>query len=423
MVSVCWLVVITVPPGLALTYAVSAALFNAMWFETTWKETRLLPILTRLVLVIAAAAVASTKTPVAGLVLVTLLSSVLSLYFLRYTRRMVVEGGPPPAIVVQKQQQQQQQQQPENNTTTTPLNDDFSTPSRIVVITGANTGIGKETARVLARQPRTVVVLCCRDIRKAEQARKEIFVDGGADIRIVSLDLSRLESVRMAAAEILEQFDTIDIVINNAGLMHRQHQMTADGCELTLQVNHLGHYLFTRLLLPSLSKSKDARILNLTSSMYVLATNNKNSNEIFPFDDMFCQTRRSYSLFGQYAVSKLANVYFTASLAARYSSIFTAAIHPGLVRTDVVRNMPWYLKLPNQLFGWIIQTLQKTPSQGAWCTLHLATCSKDDHESLYWVNRKPHVLQNISATVLQKEAARLWEESARLVGLPVDAAS
>ena len=223
-----------------------------------------------------------------------------------------------------------------------------------------------------------------------------------------------------------------------------------DKHDLVLQSNHIGHFLWTNLLIPLLLKSADPRIINLTSSTYTIAVANAVQQQqkqqqqeplryILPLHDMECtKGKRSYSMFGQYAVSKLCNIYFTAALQQKYHpAILSTAVHPGLVRTDVTRNMPWYLRYPNQWVGFLMATFQKTPAQGAWCTLHVATAPREelliDSTSsssttttttmpLYWVNRQPQdlvdPLLNEWDGLVQEEIKALWDLTAKWTNLP-----
>jgi len=225
-------------------------------------------------------------------------------------------------------------------------------------------------------------------------------------LQLLPLDLGSLTSVQRAAHELIQNYTKIDILINNAGLMMGTPEVTEDGYDLVMQANYLGHYLFTRLLLDA--GVLPGRILNITSSTYTLASK-------MDVNDLNCESRQ-YSLFGQYAQSKLANILFTTELAKRYPTIQSHALHPGLVRTDVTRNMPWYLRYPNAMFAMVLSTLQKTPPQGAWNTTYVATCHylTPGHNGSYWVNRS--IQPKRPCAVDPESAQKLWEKSAELVG-------
>jgi NAD(P)-dependent dehydrogenase (short-subunit alcohol dehydrogenase family) len=253
---------------------------------------------------------------------------------------------------------------------------------KIVLITGANSGIGKETTTQLARMGATVYLLC-RSEARAKQAVEDIIKksNAGADTTttvdasqfvVLPMDLGDLASIRTAVD--LLTIDKVDILINNAGLMMGKHTKSKnDGLEMMMQANHLGHFLLTNLLLDKKLLTKEARILNVTSSTYALSTNG------FDFDDIMCESTRPYTLFGQYSMTKLANILCTKELSRRLcleeKNVF--AIHPGIVRTNITSNMQWYLKVPNAMSAWFVATLQKTPSQGAYSSVYCAAAPID----------------------------------------------
>lgn len=350
-------------------------------------------------------AILHSKADIAVLVTTALLATLL----IRKTRRDQVEGGPPPSIL-----------RSSASGSLPPLRD------KVVVVTGANAGIGKETCHALASAGATVV-MACRSRARAEQARRDILSRGSCNssiitesqLPIIELDLCSLRSVRTAAAQVRREYPRIDILINNAGLMMGTQQFTdEDGLDVVMQANHVGHYLWTRSLLPNLVSRRDGVVLNVTSSTYTYASH-------MDVTDLCCTRGRRYSLFGQYAQSKLANILFTTELARRgYRHAY--AIHPGLVRTDVTRHMPWYLRVPNVVCAAAVAALQKTPAQGAWCTVHVATLPGSDGgdggdrvaSGTYWVNREPQATWPCARDTAA--ALELWNETARLVDLPVE---
>ena len=273
---------------------------------------------------------------------------------------------------------------------------------RVVLITGANTGIGKETARQLLEVGATVI-FACRSEKRGRAAMEEIACEVEPDnvdlkplskrMHFLELDLSNLSSIRTAVQKFEQMGLPLHILINNAGVLMGEHKKSDDGYELMMACNHLGHFLLTNLLLNKLRESQNARVVTLTSSTYKLATH-------MDLEDLFCEKGRAYTLFGQYAQSKLANILFSSELAKREQkhvtkmkgktasdSISCYAVHPGLVRTDVVKNMPFWLRQGNFWFGLIIGSMQKTPSAGAYTSVWCATSDDAKGSSgLYFAN-------------------------------------
>jgi NAD(P)-dependent dehydrogenase (short-subunit alcohol dehydrogenase family) len=292
---------------------------------------------------------------------------------------------------------------------------------KVVLVTGANTGIGKQTAQQLAALGATVI-LGCRNKSKAEAAMQDITQalkkESGVtlkanQLRFLQVDLASFESIRAAAKTFIEECKLpLHILINNAGVMFSKKTMTADGFEMCFQANHLGHFLLTNLLLPKLLENNDARILNLSSITYKMA-------ESFNFDDVNCDDH-PYTLFGQYAQSKVSNLLFTKELAKRYKDkgMTVYAVNPGIVRTDVTRNMSFLLKYGDKAFGFLMRQYQKTPSQGAYTSVFGATVANGDkppngsflsnsraEETNEYINKHP------------QDATRIWDLSEKLVGL------
>ena len=205
---------------------------------------------------------------------------------------------------------------------------------RLAVVTGANTGLGFETARVLAARGASVV-LAVRDTDKGKRAAAAIAATTpGADVIIQPLDLASLDSIRAAAGELRARHPAIDLLINNAGVMFPPKQTTGDGFELQFGTNHLGPFALTGLLLEQMLPVPGSRVVTVSSLLHrVLARIN--------FDDL--QGERSYSRVGAYSQSKLANLMFTYELQRRLSGAGTTiavAAHPGLANTELTRNSP-----------------------------------------------------------------------------------
>lgn len=231
--------------------------------------------------------------------------------------------------------------------------------NKTFIITGANTGIGKITAKELARLGATVI-LACRSKAKTDPVIEDIKrVTGNDRVEYVHLDLGDLASVRACAEEILARKTPIHGLINNAGLGGQRGQ-TKDGFELAFGTNHLGHYLFTRLLLDRIKEAGNARIINVSSQSHYQAK---------AIDwSVLQKPTRTVTAMREYAVSKLSNVLFTKELARRLegTGVTTYAVHPGVVATDVWRRVPAPLR-------WIIKKFMITPEQGAESSLRCAT--------------------------------------------------
>ena len=202
---------------------------------------------------------------------------------------------------------------------------------RTAVITGANTGIGFEVARVLATRGARVI-LACRDLGKAREAVARIGAAGpGAGAGVIRLDLASLASVREAARELRAACERIDLVINNAGVMMPPYGVTADGFELQFGINHLGHFALTGLLLDQLAGVPGARVVTVSS-------NARKAGRI-GFGDL--QSRRRYTRTAGYCQSKLANLMFTYELQRRLAAAGAQAValaaHPGMTKTHLGR--------------------------------------------------------------------------------------
>jgi NAD(P)-dependent dehydrogenase (short-subunit alcohol dehydrogenase family) len=277
---------------------------------------------------------------------------------------------------------------------------------KVVVITGSNDGIGKETAVGVAAEGATTV-LACRNQQKAEAAAAEVTRrTGNDDVHVIPLDLADLASVRQAAATILDRWDRLDVLVNNAGGIWSERHETAQGFEQTFAVNHLGHFLLTDLLLERMKASAPSRIINLTSVGHHSAWRGMR------FEDL--QSEKSYAAMDAYGRSKLANILFTRELARRLAGtgVTVNAVHPGPVRSGfgMDGDMAGLMGLGNKL----IRPLEISPASGARTSVFLATSPQVEKETgRYWVRRKPgHMSRQARDDVA---ARRLWEESERLL--------
>jgi NAD(P)-dependent dehydrogenase (short-subunit alcohol dehydrogenase family) len=275
---------------------------------------------------------------------------------------------------------------------------------RHFVITGANTGIGREAARAIARgslvQGGVHLTLACRSREKTQAVVDELARESPqARVEVLALDLGDLASVRAAAAELRTRGNAIDILVNNAGV-GGQRGLTRDGFELHFGTNHVGHYLFTRLLLDLVRE----RIVTVASNRH------REAKGI----DWHAARATTTTITGrpEYAVSKLANLLFHRALTRRLgvdSAIHTYAMNPGKVATDVFRRVP-------QPFRWLIAQTLTTAEQGASYVVDLAVSEARARETgrYYDVGRE----QPMSPQALDDRLAdELWERSAAWVGL------
>jgi len=277
---------------------------------------------------------------------------------------------------------------------------------RTVLITGGNTGIGRETAVALARAG-AQVVFTSRDAGKGQAALAEIRARSGSDaVEVMELDLARLGSVRDLASRVGDRFDRLDVLVNNAGLMLGSRRETADGYEMTFQVNHLGPFLLTTLLGDRLAAGDRARVVNVASAAH------KSARHGLDFDDL--QSTRGYRSFSVYAKSKLANILFTRELARRWDDhgIAVNAVHPGFVASDFGRDGDMS-RLAGLAYP-LIRVFALTPEQGARTQVHVASAPEvEGVTGGYWAKSAPATPS--AAAQDDTAAARLWAVSEQLV--------
>ncbi len=279
---------------------------------------------------------------------------------------------------------------------------------KTVIITGGNSGIGLETAVALARAGATTIITA-RDEKRGQAAVETISSRAGSDKVSLSLfDLSSLASVRDGAADLLGRCPSIDVLVNNAGVVLSERQVTVDGFEATFAVNHLGPFLLTNLLLDRLRTSTPSRIVNVASTAQNMARNG------MPFDDL--QSTTSYKGMRVYGESKLANVLFTTELARRLadSGVTANCLHPGTVATGYGRDgdASGFLSFGLKVIKPFILTAEK----GAATSIYLASSpdvANVSGEYFIKCKAKPPCKHGRDSVA----AAKLWDISAEMVGL------
>ncbi|XP_072171945.1 retinol dehydrogenase 14-like [Diadema setosum] len=280
---------------------------------------------------------------------------------------------------------------------------------KTALVTGANTGIGKETAADFAKRDARVI-LACRDVEKGKQAVEHIRKQTtGGELIVMKLDLASLASVNSFCDKFLDEIDRLDILVNNAGVFQTPYQKTVDGFELQFGVNHLGHFLLTNRLLDLLRKSAPSRIVIVSSSLH--KRGKLDFSKLNPSEE-------DYNKAKAYADSKLANVLFGQELSRRLhgSGITTYTLHPGVINTELGRYLGfstlfWAATYP---LRWL---LLKSPWYGAQTTIH---CSVSEElvnvTGRYYGDCKEKPYPEVKGAD-DAVARKLWEVSERMTGL------
>jgi NAD(P)-dependent dehydrogenase (short-subunit alcohol dehydrogenase family) len=267
---------------------------------------------------------------------------------------------------------------------------------KVVVVTGANSGIGKMTAVGLARAGATVI-MACRDLAKSRPAQAEIRSLGGSDrVHLMQLDLASQASVRAFARAFGTQYDRLDVLINNAGVASLKRRETADGFELHFGVHHLGSFLLTTLLLPVLERSAPSRVLLVAGSAQRFGK--------IAWDDLQCQQK--YSMMRASGQSRVANLLFMRALRRRAKGVTVKAVDPGNTNTEIARELPAPVR-------WVLRRFLKSPEEGARTSIYLAT-SPDvaDVTGEYFQGTK--VIKQNPIALDEDSAERLWQISEQL---------
>ncbi|XP_064202191.1 retinol dehydrogenase 12-like [Anguilla rostrata] len=278
---------------------------------------------------------------------------------------------------------------------------------KTVIITGANTGIGKETAKDLAKRGARII-MACRDMGRAESAHKEVVEDSkNQNIVVRKLDLADTKSIREFAEVINKEEEQVNILINNAGIMMCPFSKTVDGFEMQFGVNHLGHFLLTHLLFDLIKKSAPARIINLSSMAHAWGT--------IKLDDI--NSEKGYSDKKAYGQSKLANILCTRSLAQRLqgTGVTVYAVHPGVVQTELWR----HLSAPLKVTFAVMKPFTKTSVQGAQTSIYCAVAPELENETGQYYS---DCAQANPSTAAKDDvmAQKLWELSCQMLGITWD---
>lgn len=288
-----------------------------------------------------------------------------------------------------------------------PISKDLT--GQVIIITGANSGIGKETARVLAKTGATII-LACRDPTKALPVVEELKAESqNPNLVFMKLDLADLKSIEDFAQEFKSKYQRLDILLNNAGLVSCTRLFTKDGFELTFGTNHLGPFYLTILLLDIVKRSAPSRIINVSSGL--------NAYGKMYWKDL--QLEKGYSGNDAYMQSKLANVIFTRELQRRLegTSVKAVCLDPGLILTELNHNkgVKWYEKMMIAIF----RKLAKPAPEGAKTPVH---CTFEEHEKLqpgaYYADCK--VAKENPVARKPENWTRLWEISEKMIASKIE---
>jgi NAD(P)-dependent dehydrogenase (short-subunit alcohol dehydrogenase family) len=275
--------------------------------------------------------------------------------------------------------------------------------SKICLITGANSGIGKISARELAKMGMTIVMVC-RNEKTGREAQQEIIAACGHErVDLMLCDLSSQQQIIDLAKRVYKKYDRLDVLINNAGLILENRQETVDGYEYTFAVNHLAPFLLTNLLLELLRKSPEARVITVSSEAHRFSG--------LELNDLQSQ---QYTSMKAYGMSKLANILFTMQLSKELEQddVVANCLHPGVVATNFAGTFGGLGKL----LVTISRPFMIGPEKGAETTVFLASSPKVKGISgLYFKNKRPATPSRNALS--DYNAKRLWEESIKLTRL------
>ena len=286
-------------------------------------------------------------------------------------------------------------------------NGDRPLEGKVAVVTGASTGIGRETALGLARQGARVV-MSSKNPQRAAQAFEYVKTGSGNDTAELILgDFTSIASVNTLADTISQRHPKVDVLVNTAGIWSFSNETTEDGFESTFAVNHLATFLLTHRLMDNLKAAAPSRMVTVSSNVHRAGNIN--------FDDL--HMRKKFSGYRAYANSKLANIHFAYELSRRLegTGVTSNCVHPGPVRTSLFReNKPWFIKLAASIFQYVPFLL--SPAKGAETSLHVASNPElAGITGKYFVKKKP--VDSAPRSYDDAVAKRLWEVSAEMTGI------
>ncbi len=283
---------------------------------------------------------------------------------------------------------------------------------KVIIVTGANSGIGWEASKVFAEKG-AHVVMACRNTMKGEQAQRDL--SGSSEV--MELNLASLASVRAFVDKFKAKHRKLDILVNNAGVMAIPYRQTEDGFEMQFGTNHLGHFALTGLLLKRLLASKKSRVVNVSSLAHEQGAMN--------WDDLAWEN--NYSEWGAYGMSKLANLLFAYELQRKFEAagVDTMSIgcHPGYAATNLQSIEPerWATRLTDMLMKVTNRLLAQSAAMGALPTLYAALANEVNGGDYIGPAKKmrgfPVKVESNDKSHNRQDAAKLWEISEQLTGV------
>lgn len=288
---------------------------------------------------------------------------------------------------------------------------------KVIIVTGANTGIGFEAAREFSRKGAETILACRNEIkgRKAVQIIKQEIPE--ARVRYFHLDLGKLSSVKQFAEKFREQYSRLDVLLNNAGVILYPYRTTEDGFESQLGINHLGHFALTGHLFDLIAKTEGARIVNVSSLGYRIGR--------MDFDNLLFERGRGFSRTRAYSRSKLANLLFTYELDRKFRkanlNALAVAAHPGFAYTDFGRRT--FFRSLKFIFYPLVRIITQSPALGALPSIRAAVDPEVQGADFFgpggWKERKgfPVRVQSNGASHNTEDARRLWVVSEELTGI------